>query len=182
MDFAGWHPPKIEWLILRWKSSDELATSSIYALVKFPKTVGFTDIGATIATQWWRHAFYISPIFSKSQPKFLKWSYVPSRLHVDHFDCEVLNNSMRAFSNESGLNIFYGKMKDSPWFLLISQDQFFRSDYEYLCTTYETRGIGLLTTRVSFNLLELIPVATVLYNVLILFILHKTVPLLLQKV
>ena len=42
--------------------------------------------------------------------------------------------------------------------------------------------IGLLTMKVSFNLLVLISVEVVIYNVLILFILHKTVPFLLQKV
>ena len=44
------------------------------------------------------------------------------------------------------------------------------------------RDIGLLTMKVSFNLLVLISVEVVIYNVLILFILHKTVPFLLQKV
>ena len=87
--------------------------------MKFSKTVGLTDIGVTIATHWWRHAFHVSPIFSKSGPKLLKWSYAPCRLHIDLF--EVLKNSMRAFSNKSGLNIFYEKMKDSPWFMLIRQ-------------------------------------------------------------
>ena len=49
--FSGGHPPNFEWLILHRKSLDELATSSSYwALMKFFKTVGLSEIGVTIAT------------------------------------------------------------------------------------------------------------------------------------
>ena len=94
-------------------------------MVKFSKTVGLTDMGVTIVTQWWSHAFYIPPIFSKSRPKLLKWCYVPGRLYIGLFNCKVLKKSMRAFSNKIRLNIFYEKMKDSLCFLLIHQDHFF---------------------------------------------------------
>ena len=150
--------------------------------MKFLKTVGLIDIGVTIATQWCLHAFYMSPIFSKSRPELLKWPYVSGRPQIGLSDCEVLKNSMRAFSNKSGWNIFNGKMKDSPWFLLIREDHFFpewlRRPFYHILTC----GIGLLTKKISFNLLCLISVEAVMYNVLILFILHKTVALLLQKV
>ena len=43
---------------------------------------------------------YISPIYSKSRPKLLKWSYVPGRLHVGLKDCKISKNSMRAFLNK----------------------------------------------------------------------------------
>ena len=41
---------------------------------------------------------------------------MPDRLHVyvGLFDCDILKNSMIAFSNKIGLNIFYEKMKGSP--------------------------------------------------------------------
>ena len=67
----------------------------------------------------------MSPIFSKSRPKLLKWPSVPGRPHIGLSDCELLKNSMKAFSNKSGLNIFNGKMEDSPWFLLTRKDHFF---------------------------------------------------------
>ena len=103
LDFSRWHPPNFEWLILRRTSSDELATSSIYyAFVKFSKTVGLTDIGVTIATQRWRHAFYIRPVLSKSRPKLLKWSHVPRRLHIGLFDCEVLKILFERFWKQFG--------------------------------------------------------------------------------
>ena len=40
--------------------------------------------------------------------------YVPGRPHIGLSDFKVLKDSMRAFSNESGLKIFYKKMKDKP--------------------------------------------------------------------
>ena len=37
--------------------------------------------------------------------------YVSGRLHEGHFDWKVLKNSMRAFSNKIGLNMFYRQNK-----------------------------------------------------------------------
>ena len=35
--------------------------------------------------------------------------YVPGRLHIGLFECEVLKNFIKAFSNKIMLNIFYEK-------------------------------------------------------------------------
>ena len=151
-------------------------------MVKFSKTVGLTDIGVTIAMQWWRHAFYISPIFSKSRPKLLKWCYVPGRLYIGLFDWKVLKKSMRAFSNKIRLNIFCEKRKDLLCFLLIHQDHFFpvwlRRPFYYVLnmyhrTTYYESLIQFASLDFCWGSHD---------NVLILFILRKRVPYLLQKV
>lgn len=49
---------------------------------KLSKKASLINIRVTIATQWWRHTFDMSPIFSTTRPniRLLKRRYVPFRL------------------------------------------------------------------------------------------------------
>jgi len=90
-----------EHLILHCQSSVQQATSHIsYTLNRLSKNVSLFDIGVTLATQWWHHAFYMFPIFSTFKPKLWKQPHIPSRPHADLPGWNVVGNSMRSFSRK----------------------------------------------------------------------------------
>ena len=68
-----------------------------------------------LMTSWFLHI----SIISTSRPKLLKRLYASYSLDVGLQYWKVWKNSMRAFFNKIGLNIFHQKFKDSHYFLLI---------------------------------------------------------------